>query len=1010
MRSIRRGVLLHSLLLGLWAAGIRAQTFEVYHSFVYPAGSPHGPVVKAPDGTLYGTSEQGGAFARGSVYSMTPNNAGLFDFATLHSFIGPDGAAPRSALVFGSDGNLYGTTSGGGATGAGTLFRIAPSSGRLTRLHDFADGGGQEPTEVVFASDGALWGTTKSGGAHGGGTAYRLAAGDVFSVVHDFDGAVEGTAPVGGLLPLGAVLYGTASAGGTGGFGTVFRMDLAGNVTTLHEFTGTDGAAPLAALIQGTDGNFYGTASQGGAGYGTIFRMNSLGVVTPLHTLDFIADGSTPSAPLFQWTDGKFYGTTAHGGGPLPPPPGGGAPADFGPAGTVFRIDTAGNFQKLDTFMSTGGLGPRNGVPLSGLVDGGYGFLYGTTWQYFGALYRIVIDGSLGYVHDFGSDQGAIYPIGKVAELGGKIYGTGDFEVHHGTIFEIDGGDATVLYTFSGGLDGDFPKGLLAASDGAFYGVTSALNGSIFRFTPPATFQTIHTFSNNGDGYTPMAGLIEYPNGDLYGTTEYGSGNGTIGYGSVFHITTAGAFETLHFFNGTDGDEPLAELVPDGNGGFYGTTWGNLFGGSVFSMDAAGTGTNTHDFTGTDGYGPKSGLVHASDDNFYGLTANGGANGAGVLYRLDSPFTVTHLHDFAVAEGSSLVGSLVQASDGLLYGVAGGGGSQGYGTLFSYDPLGNVAVAHDFSDGADGRYPNGGLLVASDGAVYGTVYYGGFAKGGIVFRWWPSALAPAPAAISPSSGPSSGGTPIVVTGDHLSGITGVSIGGVAATPPTLPDQGHAHSVSPALSPGTLNDVTVQTPAGRPARPAQTLTAAWFADFADVAGDDIFHADVETIFRDGITAGCGGGAYCRNSAMRRDQMAVFLLKAEHGSAYAPPACSGAFLDVTCPGPFADWIEQLATEGVTAGCGGGNYCPLAPVTRAQMAMFLLKTKEGSGYAPPPATGIFGDVPAADSFAPWIEELYNRQITGGCQASPLLYCPSSANTRGQMAVFLTKTFNLQ
>jgi hypothetical protein len=138
------------------------------------------------------------------------------------------------------------------------------------------------------------------------------------------------------------------------------------------------------------------------------------------------------------------------------------------------------------------------------------------------------------------------------------------------------------------------------------------------------------------------------------------------------------------------------------------------------------------------------------------------------------------------------------------------------------------------------------------------------------------------------------------------------------------------------------------------------------------------------------------------------MSVFLLKAAHGSSYAPPTCKGAFPDVPCPSLFADWIEQLAAEGVTAGCGGGLYCPDGSVTRRQMAVFLLKTKEGSGYAPPPAVGIFGDVPPDDAFAPWIEELYNRGITGGCQASPLLYCPAAASTRGQMAVFLVKTFS--
>jgi len=140
------------------------------------------------------------------------------------------------------------------------------------------------------------------------------------------------------------------------------------------------------------------------------------------------------------------------------------------------------------------------------------------------------------------------------------------------------------------------------------------------------------------------------------------------------------------------------------------------------------------------------------------------------------------------------------------------------------------------------------------------------------------------------------------------------------------------------------------------------------------------------------------------------MAVFLLKAEHGPSYTPPACTGAFADVACPSTFANWVEQLANEGVTGGCGNGNYCPNNGVTRSQMAVFLLKTSQGSAYAPPPATGtVFSDVSAGSFAADWIEDLYARAITGGCGTNPLRYCPSNVNNRQQMAVFITKTFGL-
>ena len=181
-------------------------------------------------------------------------------------------------------------------------------------------------------------------------------------------------------------------------------------------------------------------------------------------------------------------------------------------------------------------------------------------------------------------------------------------------------------------------------------------------------------------------------------------------------------------------------------------------------------------------------------------------------------------------------------------------------------------------------------------------------------------------------------------------------------------------------------------------------------FPDVAVADAFYPFVETLFHNEITGGCSGGNYCPGNPVTRAQMAVFLLKSEHGAGYLPPACAGAFGDVPCPSAFADWIEQLAVEGITGGCGGGNYCPGNPVTRQQMAVFLLKTEHGSTYAPPACIGVFGDVACPSLFADWIERLATEQITGGCQVSPPLYCPTNPNTRAQMAVFLTKTFGFK
>ena len=179
-------------------------------------------------------------------------------------------------------------------------------------------------------------------------------------------------------------------------------------------------------------------------------------------------------------------------------------------------------------------------------------------------------------------------------------------------------------------------------------------------------------------------------------------------------------------------------------------------------------------------------------------------------------------------------------------------------------------------------------------------------------------------------------------------------------------------------------------------------------FPDVPVTNSFYSFIETLFHNEITGGCGGGDYCPSNPVTRAQMAVFLLKSEHGAGYLPPACAGVFGDVACPSAFADWIEQLYKEGITGGCGGGDYCPSNPVTRAQMAVFLLKAEHGSTYAPPTCHGVFGDVPCPSQFADWIEQLAAEGVTGGCGGGD--YCPTNPNTRGQMAVFLTKTFGLE
>jgi hypothetical protein len=193
-------------------------------------------------------------------------------------------------------------------------------------------------------------------------------------------------------------------------------------------------------------------------------------------------------------------------------------------------------------------------------------------------------------------------------------------------------------------------------------------------------------------------------------------------------------------------------------------------------------------------------------------------------------------------------------------------------------------------------------------------------------------------------------------------------------------------------------------------PPQVWTLHVGESFNDVGTGNQFYTYIETIFHNGITGGCAGGGYCPGNSVTRAQMAVFLLKSKLGAAYAPPACNGTvFADVPCTGGIFDpWIEDLANRNLTGGCGGGDFCPDNPVTRAQMAVFLLKTSLGAPYVPPACTGtVFADVTCSGQFDAWIEDLSHRSITGGCGGGD--FCPNNPNARGQMAVFLTKAFSL-
>jgi uncharacterized repeat protein (TIGR03803 family) len=296
-------------------------TLTTLHSFDGTDGSEPRGLIQATNGNFYGTTVFGGAHSEGTVFEITPSGT----LTTLHSFGGADGEYPQAALIQATDGNFYGTSSRGGANRlcpprrtvtCGTVFKITPS-GELTTLASFGEEGGSEPfSPLIQANDGNFYGTTPS-------TVFKVTPSGTLSTL-----AIVSSSYAGLVQATDGNFYGTTEYGGNaatcdGGCGTVFKVTPSGTLTTLLSFTNS--ANPVAALIQATDGSLYGTTGVGGAnndcggsapgpiGCGTVFKVTLGGTLTTLFSFDS-TDGAGPQAALVQATNGEFYGTTAVGG------------------------------------------------------------------------------------------------------------------------------------------------------------------------------------------------------------------------------------------------------------------------------------------------------------------------------------------------------------------------------------------------------------------------------------------------------------------------------------------------------------------------------------------------------------------------------------------------------------------------------------------------------------------------------------------------------------------------
>jgi len=383
-----------------------AQTFETVADFNGTNGiSPSGALVLGMDGNLYGTTLTGGTTLNsdsnctesgcGTVFKMTTTGVltTLYNFCALADCA--DGAGPGGSLVQDSDGNFYGTTYNGGAHDSnGTVFQIT-TAGVLTTLYSFCalsncTDGSLPEAGLVQGSNGDFYGTTRAGGAYGGGTFFQITPGGTLTTLYSFcslSNCTDGMWPEGGLVKASnGNFYGTTHYGGAhSSDGTVFEITTAGVLTTLYSFCSlsncADGMWPEAGLIQGSNGDFYGTTYYGGAygSNGTVFQITSGGVLTTLYSfcaLSGCADGSLPQAGLVQGTDGNFFGTTTQGGTPKHPS----ASADgcFAGCGTFFQITSSGTLTTLWSFCFNKGCSDGS-FPAASPIQLSDGTFYDTT-------------------------------------------------------------------------------------------------------------------------------------------------------------------------------------------------------------------------------------------------------------------------------------------------------------------------------------------------------------------------------------------------------------------------------------------------------------------------------------------------------------------------------------------------------------------------------------------------------------------------------------------------------
>jgi uncharacterized repeat protein (TIGR03803 family) len=724
---------------------------------------PAGRLVEDSAGNLYGTTLQAGPYGGGTVYEW---NKATNEVSVIAAFNDTNGDSPSGGVVFDSNGNLYGTTYGGGANGDGTVFEIVAGSNTITTLASFNGIDGSHPVgNVVLDAAGDLFTATSLGGSPSGnqdGTVVEIVKGSgAITVLGVFNGP-NGNQSFGNLARDGeGNIFGTTVGGGPGNAGVVFEIPNGKNtVQTFATFNSVGLSGPVGVIVDAT-GNLFGTTGGGGTvQQGTLYEIAAgTNSITVLASFNSPFGYASPSDTPVMDSAGDFFGAVTGSGNEY---------------GYLYELP-----KESSTITYLGAFTPANGGYPEGLIIDSSGNLYGTSGsggtsgylQYgSGTIFEISHGAnSVTYLSSFATNGAYGAYSGVIADSSGNLYGLSEFGGANGTgaVYEVPAGTNSVITLASVPPESPgfwspgpwSPAGLAMDSGGNLYGTTQAGgidgDGTVFELLKGSnTLTTLATF-NGANGNEPFGTVVSDGSGDIFGTAYYGGTNGVSGYGTVWEIFKgSNTIADLATFNNTIGElHPEGDIAIDSSGDLYGTTefGGVNQDGAIYELiNGSNAITTLASFNGSNGETPVGGVVIDGDGNLYGTTSAGGTYNDGTAFQLiNGANTITSLACFNGANGAVPYGTVIVDAAGNVFGTTSSGGDNNYGTVFEIENGTGAITTLQSLDYFSGSLPYCMLTVDAGGDLFGTTtkYAVGNVNVGAVFEL-PSAATVAPPAVS----------------------------------------------------------------------------------------------------------------------------------------------------------------------------------------------------------------------------------------------------------------------